>query len=148
MVEGVSRTYTRLPRDESPISHATSSRTPVSVGVLRWERSCPAVETRLKAIILIVGGFNLSGRRVLFPEVEPINFAPRITAPTLMLSGKYDFFYPTETSQNPMFRMLGAAPEHKRRVEYKPAIRFHAMNLIEEVLDWLDQYLGMVVRKP
>jgi dienelactone hydrolase len=105
----------------------------------------PAMEPRLKALVLIVGGFNL---QKALPEVEPINFAPRITAPTLMLNGKYDFFYPTETSQLPMFRMLGAAPEHKRRVEYETGHSIPRNELIKEVLDWLDRYLGVVVRKP
>jgi dienelactone hydrolase len=105
----------------------------------------PAVEPRLKAVLLIVGGFNL---QKALPEVEPINFAPRITAPTLMLNGKYDFFYPTEMSQEPMFRFLGAAPDRKRRVVYDTGHSIPRNELIKETLDWLDQYLGAVGRKP
>jgi dienelactone hydrolase len=105
----------------------------------------PAVEPRLKAVLLIVGGFDL--RRAL-PEVEPINFAPHITAPTLMLNGKYDFFYPTDMSQEPMFRFLGAAPDRKRRVVYETGHSIPRNELIKETLDWLDQYLGAVGRKP
>lgn len=105
----------------------------------------PAVEPRFKAVVLIVGGFNL---QKALPEVEPINFASRITVPTLMVNGKYDFFYPTETSQLPMFRMLGASPEHKRRVVYETGHSIPRNELIKEVLDWLDRYLGPVVRKP
>jgi len=101
----------------------------------------PAVEPRIKAIVLVVGGFNL---QKTLPEAEPINFAPRITAPTLMLNGKYDFYYPTETSQLPMFRFLGAVPEHKRRVVYDTAHSIPRNELIKETLDWLDKYLGPV----
>jgi len=101
----------------------------------------PAVEPRIKAIVLIVGGFNL---QKALPEAEPINFAPRITAPMLMLNGKYDFYYPTETSQLPMFRFLGAAPEHKRRVVYDTGHSIPRNELIKETLDWLDKYLGPV----
>ena len=104
----------------------------------------PAVEPRLKAVLLIVGGFNL---QKALPEVEPINFAPRITAPTLMLNGKYDFFYPTEMSQEPMFRFLGAAPDRKRRVVYDTGHSIPRNELIKETLDWLDRYLGAVGRK-
>jgi dienelactone hydrolase len=105
----------------------------------------PAVEPRLKAVLLIVGGFNL---QKALPEVEPINFAPHIAAPTLMLNGKYDFFYPTETSQVPMFRFLGAPPDRKRRVVYETGHSIPRNELIKETLDWLDQYLGAVGRKP
>ena len=57
----------------------------------------PGVEPRLRASIIYVGGFDL---RKALPEVEPINFTPRITIPTLMLNGRYDFFYPVECCQN------------------------------------------------
>ncbi len=53
----------------------------------------PGVEPRLRASIIYVGGFDL---RKALPEVEPINFTPRITIPTLMLNGRYDIFYPVE----------------------------------------------------
>jgi dienelactone hydrolase len=101
----------------------------------------PAVEPRIKTVVIIVGGFNL---QKTLPEVEPINFAPRITVPTLMLNGKYDFFYPTETSQLPMFRFLGAPPDHKRRVVYETGHSIPRNELIKETLDWLDRYLGPV----
>jgi dienelactone hydrolase len=104
----------------------------------------PAVEPRLRAVLLIVGGFNL---QKALPEVEPINFAPHITAPTLMLNGKYDFFYPTATSQEPMFRFLGAPPDQKRRVVYETGHSIPRNELIKETLDWLDRYLGAVPRK-
>ena len=53
----------------------------------------PGVEPRLRASIIYVGGFDL---RKALPEVEPINFTPRITIPTLMLNGRYDIFNPVE----------------------------------------------------
>ena len=61
-----------------------------------------------------------------------------------MLNGKYDFFYPTETSQIPMFRFLGAPPEQKRRVVYETGHSIPRNELIKETLDWLDKYLGPV----
>ena len=36
-----------------------------------------------------------------------------------MLNGRFDFFYPTATSQEPMFKLLGTPAEHKRRVVYE-----------------------------
>jgi hypothetical protein len=47
----------------------------------------PAVETRLKALILISPGFYLQKR---FPEADQLNFALRVKAPTLMLNGRFD----------------------------------------------------------
>jgi len=43
------------------------------------------------------------------PEVDPFNFAPRVRQPTLMLNGRYDFAFPVETSQLPLFQLLGTA---------------------------------------
>ena len=35
-----------------------------------------------------------------------------------MLNGRFDFIFPTASSQEPMFRLLGTPKEHKRRVVY------------------------------
>jgi len=119
------------------------ARDKIAYAGLSWDGQrgaiLPAVEPRIKAVILIVGGLNL---QKALPEVEPINFAPRIKAPTLMLNGKYDFFYPTETSQLPMFRFLGASAEQKRRVVYDTGHSIPRNELVKETIDWLDKYLG------
>ena len=99
----------------------------------------PALETRLKACVLFFAGFP-SGRTL--PEVDPLNFAPRVTAPLLMLNGRYDPFFPTETSQLPMFRMLGTPAEHKRYVVYEAGHVIPRNELIKETLDWFDSTWG------
>ncbi len=58
-----------------------------------------------------------------------------------------DFFYPVETSQVPMFRLLGAPNEHKRHVVYETGHNIPRNEMIRETLDWLDRYLGPVKRK-
>jgi hypothetical protein len=75
----------------------------------------PAVEPRIKACVRVVPGFNLQRSR---PDVDELNLAPRVTVPVLMLNGRFDFFYPAQTSQEPMFRFLGTSKEQKRRVVY------------------------------
>ena len=50
-----------------------------------------ATEPRLKLAIFYVGGFYFQPAR---PEVEAINFAPRVHVPSLMLNGRFDFFFP------------------------------------------------------
>ncbi len=101
----------------------------------------PALENRIKVCVLIVPGFNLQKS---LPEVDELNFAPRVRMPVLMLNGRFDFFYPVETSQEPMFRLLGAPREYKRRVVYDTGHNIPRNELIKETLDWLDRYQGPV----
>jgi dipeptidyl aminopeptidase/acylaminoacyl peptidase len=101
----------------------------------------PALERRVKVSVLAVGGFNL---QAVQPEADELNFAKRVTIPVLMLNGKYDFYFPVETSQKPMFRSLGTAPEHKRHIVYDTGHSIPRNELIKETLAWLDRYLGPV----
>ena len=97
----------------------------------------PAVEPRIKVSALYVAGLDFEQAR---PEVDPINFIPRIRIPTLMINGKYDFFFPLETSQIPMFRRLGTPPDQKRHVVEEGSHFVPRTRLIEEILNWLDKY--------
>ena len=101
----------------------------------------PALEDRIKACVLLSPGFNL--QRSL-PEVDELNFAPRVKAPVLMLNGRFDFFYPVETSQEPMFRLLGTSKQNKKRVVYETGHLLPRHEVIKETLDWLDRYFGPV----
>ncbi|MFZ0200110.1 MAG: hypothetical protein WB523_03265 [Candidatus Sulfotelmatobacter sp.] len=101
----------------------------------------PAVENRIKAVVLLSPGFYLDK---CFPEVDQLNFAPRMKVPLLMLNGRFDFIFPTGTSQEPMFRALGTPQEHKRRVVYDTGHDIPRVDMIKETLDWLDHYLGPV----
>jgi serine/threonine protein kinase/dienelactone hydrolase len=97
----------------------------------------PAVESRIKVGVLYVAGLSMEPAR---PEVDPINFLPRVKVPTLMLNGRYDFFFPLETSQVPMFRLLGTPAEHKRHVVEEGSHFVPRIRLIQETLAWLDKY--------
>ncbi|MFN8588147.1 MAG: protein kinase [Candidatus Eisenbacteria bacterium] len=101
----------------------------------------PAVEKRIRANVLYVAGFCF--QRSL-PEVDPVHYARRVTQPTLMLNGELDFFFPAETSQRPMFELLGTPLEHKRRITYPRGHTVPKVDLIKESLAWLDRYLGPV----
>jgi hypothetical protein len=85
----------------------------------------------------------LSHKKTL-PEVDQINFVSRVTIPTLMLNGRHDFFLPIETSQLPAFRLLGTPEKDKRQVIYKTGHNTPRAEMIREVLNWLDRYLGPV----
>jgi formylglycine-generating enzyme required for sulfatase activity/dienelactone hydrolase len=101
----------------------------------------PAVEPRIKAVVLLVAGLE---HQQGLPEVEPINFLPRITQPVLMLNGQYDHYFPVESSQRPMFRLLGTPPDRKRLVISEGGHFVPRPQLVKETLDWLDRYLGPV----
>jgi len=101
----------------------------------------PAVESRIKVNVLMIGG--LVEAKVL-PEADQINFAPRITMPTLMLNGRHDFRFPLETSQRPMFRFLGTPEEHKRHLLFDSGHALTPTQVAKPILDWLDKYLGPV----
>ena len=76
------------------------------------------------------------------PEVDPINFAPRVTIPVLMVNGRYDFDTPLNTSQRPLFRWLGTLPKDKRNALFDTGHVPPRNETIKETLDWLDRYLG------
>jgi pimeloyl-ACP methyl ester carboxylesterase len=97
----------------------------------------PAVEPRIKVSVLIVAGLAFERVR---PEVDPFNFLPRITTPTLMLNGRYDFFFPLETAQRPMFRLLSTPADQKRWVVEEGSHFVPRTRQIQETLAWLDRY--------
>ncbi|MDQ6892103.1 MAG: SUMF1/EgtB/PvdO family nonheme iron enzyme [Acidobacteriota bacterium] len=101
-----------------------------------------ALENRFRTAILSSGGFRLE--RVP-PEVEPINFAPRIRIPVLLIAGRYDFAHPYETTQVPLFRLLGTPAQDKKHVSFEGGhISVAIQPIVREMLDWLDRYLGPV----
>jgi predicted esterase len=104
----------------------------------------PAVESRFRASVLMGAGFYFEKPRA---EVDQINFAPRVTIPTLMVDGRYDFLFPRETSQEPLYRLLGTPKEHKRLTHFDGGHFVPRHDLIRETLDWLDRYLGPVRRR-
>ncbi|HXI20775.1 MAG TPA: SUMF1/EgtB/PvdO family nonheme iron enzyme, partial [Gemmatimonadales bacterium] len=96
-----------------------------------------AVERRITVSVLLVAGLEFTRMR---PEVDPVNYLPRIQIPTLMLNGRYDFYFPIETSQKPMFRLLGTPSDQKRYVIEDGSHFVPRDKLIRETLDWLDRY--------
>jgi hypothetical protein len=62
-----------------------------------------------------------------------------------MLGGRDDFLFPVESSQIPLFRLLGTPEKHKKHVLYDGAHGIYAqLDVVKEMLDWLDRYLGEV----
>jgi len=101
----------------------------------------PAVEKRIRAVVLNVGGMVMEHS---LPEVDQINYLPRVTQPVLMLNGEYDSFVPLETAQKPMFRLLGTPPDDKKMIVYPSGHIVPRVEFMKETLTWLDRYLGPV----
>jgi eukaryotic-like serine/threonine-protein kinase len=100
-----------------------------------------ALEPRLKTSVL--QGTGIEGEAP--PEIDLLNYAPRVRIPTLMLNGRYDFGLPFETAQRPLFALLGA--EHKEHKILETGHKLPNEAVAREILPWLDRYLGPIVRQ-
>lgn len=58
-----------------------------------------ALDARLRAVVLVAGGLSTSSDP---GEIDPLNFAPRVTAPVLLIAGRDDFRNPLKLSQEPL----------------------------------------------
>ncbi|UCG58181.1 MAG: protein kinase [Phycisphaerales bacterium] len=102
-----------------------------------------AVEDRIKFALFVDGGF-WSDRQVL-PSADPVHFAPRVRVPVLMVNGREDFTFPYETSQQPMYRLLGSADkEHSLHPGGHGLFGLFGARIKDGVLQWLDEHLGPV----
>lgn len=106
----------------------------------------PAVDDRFKANLVVIGGFAVTPPFLEepFPEADLVNYAPRVTVPTLMLNGRYDLTIPYETNAKPMFDLLGTPAEHKAQKVYDTDHFIPVNELVKESLAFLDRYLGPV----
>jgi eukaryotic-like serine/threonine-protein kinase len=101
-----------------------------------------APEPRFKAAVLVSGG----AWPPTAAEVDPWNYAPRVKVPVLMLNGRDDFVFPVDRAQIPLLRALGTPDKDKRHVLFDGGhVNLQTrMDLIGEILRWLDRYLGPV----
>jgi hypothetical protein len=102
-----------------------------------------ALEDRFKATVLAFGGLRTF--KIPRPEVDHINFAPRVRVPLLMINSQNDPLFPFETSQLPMYRLLDTSPKDKCHIPYRVPGHPVPLEMFEkEMLSWLDRYLGKV----
>ena len=126
---------TRPELDHSKVAYYGYSWGAVMGGIV------PAVEPRIKVCVLALGGLDF--QRSL-PEVDTTNFVSRVKQPVLMLNGRYDFFFPVVSNQEPFYRLIGTRKEQKKHLLYDTGHNIPRNELIKETLNWLDQYLGPV----
>ena len=105
------------------------------------------LQDRLRTAIFLDGGYFLVP---VPPGLDQADFAPRLKKPVLMVNGRYDYTFPVQTSQDPLFRMLGTPAADKRHVilETPHDVTEDRPALVREVLAWLDHYLGRVANIP
>ncbi len=103
-----------------------------------------AIEQRFRTGVFFVGGLMMQNVQ---PMADPFNFLPRVTIPIFMFNGRYDSFFPLDTSIRPFYDNLGT-PESDKKLTVTDSNHFvaayNANQLISETLDWLDRYLGVV----
>ena len=100
-----------------------------------------AIENRIKVAVLVAGACDPYKE---LPEADPMNFAPHVRVPTILLNGRYDFMFPLDTCQEPLFHALGTPPQNKRLVLFDSGHSPPETPKMKETLDWLDKYLGPV----
>jgi hypothetical protein len=99
-----------------------------------------ALESRFRTGVLLWGGLP---ERRQNEVIEPVNFLPRVRVPILMLNGRQDFIFSMSTAQLPFFRLLGTPTADKRHALFDYGhIPLRNEEVIREILDWLDSYLG------
>jgi pimeloyl-ACP methyl ester carboxylesterase len=76
------------------------------------------------------------------PELDPVNFGPRVKIPVLMINGRDDSHFLLATSQVPMFQLLGSPDDDKRHMLLDAGHILPQDALNKEMLGWLDHYLG------
>lgn len=79
--------------------------------------------------------------RQILPEANPINFAPRIKPPKLLLNGKYDEASPYETEALPLYNLL-CEPKRLALLDggHVPPLE----ERVPVINKWLDETLGPV----
>lgn len=77
-----------------------------------------------------------------------MDYVGHVRQPTLILNGELDFFFPLETSQRPLFELLGTPAADKKRLIFPGGHSVPRPEQIKESLAWLDRYLGPVAPKP
>jgi dienelactone hydrolase len=103
----------------------------------------PAVEPRIQANILYLGGFSEMHAR---EEAQAINYISHITVPTLMLNGRFDMNFPLETAVRPAYNLLGTPEKDKKLVIYETDHYIPKKDVSKESLEWLDRYFGPALK--
>src|SRR5204863_9948495 len=99
----------------------------------------PAVEGRYVSVVMMSAGIHQGARIV--PEADPVNFAPFIKVPKLMVSGRYDEAFSLKAEVEPLFRLLR---EPKKLMVFEGGHVATSEVWVPVVKAFLDETLGPV----
>ena len=85
----------------------------------------------------VIDRISLTSSRAPFEKPKSVRHA--------MLNGREDFLYPVESSQIPLFHLLGVSNAENRLVISESGHLPPWQTVAKESLNWLDHYLGPVV---
>ncbi len=112
----------------------------ISWGVQSTALVSLAVEIRYRTVIMIGSGVGEWDTEKL-PEANPINFAPYIKPPKLIIHGKYDEDTPLETQMMPLYNLL----REPKRLEVVDEGHVPSLETRVPIINkWLDETLGPV----
>ena len=99
-----------------------------------------AVEPRYRSVVLMASGLYPNQTQYV-AEANPVNFAPHIKPPKLMLNGRWDEDFAFKTEAEPLFKLL-AEP---KRLELFDGGHIPPVELAAPILNrWFDATLGPV----
>lgn len=100
-----------------------------------------ATEHRFRTAMLVSVGLVPSQH--LPPEIQQIDYLPRVELPVLMVSGRDDFSFPYESAQLPFFDLIGTAAARKSHIALDSGhLPPGYTELTRALLDWTDEWLG------
>ena len=101
-----------------------------------------AVEPRYRSVVLLSDGLYPEQSEWV-PEANPVNFAPHIRAPKLMVNGRWDEDFAFRTEAEPLYKLLS---EPKQLELYDGGHIPPAEVVVPVVNAWLDRTMGPVAR--
>lgn len=100
----------------------------------------PAIEPRYRSVVFVGIGMPSLWLNAI-PEANPINFAPHIRAPKLMLHGRYDEGDPLTSTAEPLYKLLS----EPKRLEVFNGGHVPPFEVSVPIVNaWLDKTLGPV----
>jgi eukaryotic-like serine/threonine-protein kinase len=115
----------------------------VSMGAADGVIVSTLLQDRLKAVVWLDGGYFIEHPD---PGGDQADFAPRMTKPVLMVNGRYDYDFPLDQAQAPLFNMLGTPASDKSHVvmDTPHDVTENRPVLVHSVIAWLNKYLGKI----
>jgi eukaryotic-like serine/threonine-protein kinase len=104
----------------------------------------PAVEPRFRSVVLL-SVLLWTDSMAIRPEANPVHFAPHITAPVLMITGRYSETGSFESEVVPLWQLL---PEPKRLALVEGGHMPPPESQAPAIKEWLDETLGPVDSVP